>query len=109
RHSPPLTLGMVRFLLAAAIMAALAQWLGYAWPANARAWGRLGLLGLLNLGLPAAFNFTALRHASAGMASMVLVSNPLILAVVAPKLLGESITRTKVVGMLLGFSGVAYV
>jgi drug/metabolite transporter (DMT)-like permease len=109
RHSPPLTLGALRFLLAAAIMAGFVRWLGYPWPATARAWARLGALGALNLGLPAAFNFIALRHASAGMASMVLVSNPLILTLLAPKLLGESVTRTKVLGMVLGFGGVAYV
>ncbi|MCA1669249.1 MAG: EamA family transporter [Thermomicrobia bacterium] len=50
-HSPPLTLLAVRFLCAAAILAALARARGLPAPCGRAAWGRLALFGLLNCAL----------------------------------------------------------
>lgn len=108
-HSPPLTLLVVRFLTAAAILAAIAAWRGLAPPRDARAWARLALFGSLNSGLALAFTYEALRHLSAGMGSIITASNPLLLALVAPRLLGEALTRRKAIGMALGFGGVVFV
>jgi drug/metabolite transporter (DMT)-like permease len=51
-------------------------------------------------------SYIALQHLSAGMGSIIASTNPLILALVAPALLGEPLTRRKLIGLLLGFSGV---
>jgi drug/metabolite transporter (DMT)-like permease len=109
RNAPPLTMLTMRFLLAAVFMAVIVRWLGHPWPATRRAWIRLGILGLLNLGIPAALNFIAMRRASASMASLVFVANPLMLAALAPRLLGEKITRAKILGLVIGSGGVAFV
>jgi drug/metabolite transporter (DMT)-like permease len=56
------------------------------------------------------FTYAALgRGLAAGIASIVASTNPLILALVAPRLLGEPLTGRKVVGMTLGFGGVMFV
>jgi drug/metabolite transporter (DMT)-like permease len=46
------------------------------------------------------------RGLAAGIASNVASTNPLLLALVAPRLLGEPLTGKKLLGMLLGFGGV---
>jgi len=50
--------------------------------------------------------YVALRHLSAGMGSIIASTNPLILALLAPSLLGEPLTRRKLIGLVLGFAGV---
>lgn len=108
-RSPPLTLLVVRFLTAAALMAALAAWRGLRPPRGIRSWLRLALFGSLNSGLALAFTYEALQQLSAGMGSIITASNPLLLALVAPWLLGEPLTRRKALGMVLGFGGVVFV
>jgi drug/metabolite transporter (DMT)-like permease len=109
RYSPPLTLLAIRFMLAGGLLAVLARWMGQPWPQNRKGWIRLTVIGMLNQGAPSAMIFIALRHSSAGMASIIMVTNPLIVALLAPKLLGEPLTRSKVVGLAIGLAGVGTV
>lgn len=109
RSSPPLTLLTLRFILAAALMAPLVRGLGHRWPDRPKVWLRLGIVGVLNLGLPATLNFIALKHASASAASLLLVANPMLLALVAPRLLGEHLGARRAIGLLIGFGGVVFV
>ena len=108
-HSPPLTLLSVRFLCAAAILTVLARARGLPAPQGRSAWGRLALFGLLNCALYLGFGYESLRHLSAGMGSILAATNPLILALVAPRLLGERLTPPRVLGLILGFGGVIFV
>lgn len=109
RYSPPLTLLAARFLMAAGIMALLARMRGVPRPQDRAAWGRLALFGLLNAALPLAFNFEALRHLSAGTGAIIAATNPLIVALFAPSLLGERLSRIRIVGLGFGFGGVIVV
>ncbi len=109
RHSPPLTLLTARFLVAAGIMALLARMRGLSRPQGRAAWRRLALFGLLNSALPLAFNFEALRHLSAGTGAIIAATNPLVVALIAPRLLGEHLARMRIVGLGLGFGGVIFV
>lgn len=109
RYCPPMSLLSVRFLIAGSLMWGIARWFGHRGPATRAAWVRLGLLAILNLTLPMAFNFIALRQVSAGMAAIVAATNPLLLALVAPRLLGERLTPKRVLGLVLGFGGVLFV
>ncbi len=108
-HSPPLTLLAARFLVAAAVLAALVRARRLAWPRARRDWGRLALFGLLNSGLYLGFSYVALQHLSAGMATIIAATNPLLLTLLAPRLLGERLTRPRVLGLALGFGGVVFV
>ncbi|GAC1469561.1 MAG: DMT family transporter [Ktedonobacteraceae bacterium] len=108
-HSPPFTLLSVRFLVAALLMALLA-WIGkFARPQGWAAWGRLAVFGLLNSALYLGFNYVALRFLSAGMGSIIVATNPLLLALIAPFALKERLTWLRFLGLLLGFGGVLYV
>jgi drug/metabolite transporter (DMT)-like permease len=109
RHSSPLTLLTARFLVAACIMALLARMRGVPCPQGRSAWRRLALFGLCNSALPLAFNFEALRHLSAGTGAIIAATNPLIVALVAPRLLGERLSPIRIVGLGVGFGGVIVV
>jgi drug/metabolite transporter (DMT)-like permease len=108
-HSPPLTLLSVRFLSAALIMGLLAWGKKLPLPQGWLAWGRLALFGLLNSALYLGFNYEALRYLSAGMASIISATNPLLLTLVAPFVLRERLTVWRVLGLVLGFGGVLFV
>jgi len=106
RGAPPLGILAIRFLLAGVILLAIAAALQLRIPGDRRTWVRLFVLGLGGNALYLGMTYVALRHLSAGMGSILASTNPLILALLAPSLLGEPLTRRKLIGLLLGFAGV---
>jgi drug/metabolite transporter (DMT)-like permease len=108
-YCPPMTLLSLRFMLAGAVTGLLARAAGVTWPVTRQAWARLFLLGIVNTALPASFNFFAMHHVSVGVAAIIVSTNPLVLALVAPRILGERLTMSRLLGILLGFSGVVFV
>jgi len=106
RGAPPLGILAIRFLLAGGILLAIAAALRLPIPRDGRTWLRLFVLGLGGNALYLGMTYVALRHLSAGMGSIIASTNPLILALLAPSLLGEPLTRRKLIGLVLGFAGV---
>jgi drug/metabolite transporter (DMT)-like permease len=104
--SSPLWFLVVRFLVSGVVALGIALALGSSWPRSRRAWGLTIALGVLANAMYLGFTYEALRHLAAGVGSVVTSTNPLVLALVAPALLGERLTRWKSVGLLLGFAGV---
>ena len=106
-HSaPPLSILWIRFLIAGGALFAGVLAAKLPLPRDPGTWLRILLIGLLGNALYLGLNYEALRHLSAGMGSIVASTNPLMLAALAPWLLGEALTPRKVVGLLLGFGGV---
>lgn len=103
---PPLWTLVLRFLFSGGLLLAGTQWRRIPLPDRAEQWVQLALLGLTGNALYLGFNYTALRHLSSGMGAIVASTNPLMLALLAPRFLGEPMTPRKAVGLLLGFSGV---
>ncbi len=106
RGAPPLWILTIRFAIAGGILLSIAAAMRLPIPRDARTWVRLFAVGLGGNALYLGLTYEALRHLSAGMGSIIASTNPLILALVAPWLLREPLTARKVVGLLLGFSGV---
>lgn len=104
--SSPLWFLVLRFAVSGIVALGIALALGASWPRGRRAWTLVVLLGILANAMYLGFNYEALRHLSAGVGAVVSSTNPLILALVAPALLGERLTRLKVAGLALGFLGV---
>jgi drug/metabolite transporter (DMT)-like permease len=107
--SPPLFFMASRFLVAGALLLAWARLTGRPMPAGRGQWGSIVLLGLLTNAISLGLTAIALRDLSAGMAAILASTNPLMLALVAPWFLGEQLTRRKVAGLLIAFSGVMWV
>jgi drug/metabolite transporter (DMT)-like permease len=105
--APPLWFLVARFLIAGLVMAAIAIALRRPFPADPRQWLTYAALGVLANAAYLGLTYTALGNGlGAGFGSIVASTNPLILALVAPRLLGEGLTWRKSLGLALGFGGV---
>ena len=105
-ESPPLWFLAARFGAAGLVLAVIALALRRKAPSTVRGWLVAGALGILTNALYLGLTYTALQRMSSGMGAIIASTNPLVLALLAPRLLGEPLTRLKVVGLLLGFGGV---
>jgi drug/metabolite transporter (DMT)-like permease len=108
RDAPPLFLMASRFLVAGPLLLAFAAARGRSMP-SLREWPVIAVLGVLNYALYLGLTAMGLRHLSAGMGAVLASLNPLLLAMLAPWVLGERLTVTKVVGLLTSFGGVTWV
>ena len=109
RFSPPLTVMSSRFLLAGAGMLVYARLRGARFPSTAREWAPIALIGVLNNALYLGTTSVTLQYISAGMGAVLASTNPLLLTLLAPWLLGERLTIARVAGLLTSFAGVAIV
>ena len=69
-------------------------------------WWRSAILGSLNIGMFFSLLFVAAYRLPGGIAAVILAMQPLMVAVMASKLLGERLTRFIVVTGLAGIAGV---
>ena len=103
---PPLSILWIRFLIAGGLLLGAAALAGLPFPRDRRTLVQIALVGLAgNCGYLGA-TYIAMRHLSAGMGAIIASTNPLLLALLAPRLLGEKLTGRKLLGLVLGFSGV---
>jgi len=105
-ESQPLWFLVARFTTAGLLLGGLALLLGQRFPTSARGWLVGSALGILANALYLGLTYTALHHLSSGMGAIVASTNPLVLAAVAPALLGEALSLRKGAGLVLGFGGV---
>jgi drug/metabolite transporter (DMT)-like permease len=106
RAAPPLSVLWIRFLIAGGLLLAGVAIARLPLPRDRKTWLSIALVGVTgNCGYLGA-TYLAMRHLSAGMGAIIASTNPLILALLAPRLLGEPLTRRKLAGLVLGFSGV---
>lgn len=106
RSSPPLFIQGLRFVLAGGLLLLIVALLRRPLPRGRRDLGRLVLLGLLNFAAFFGLTAFALQEIAAGTGAVLASTNPLMLVLVAPFLLGERITAPKVAGMLIAFASV---
>jgi drug/metabolite transporter (DMT)-like permease len=104
--SSPMWFLVVRFVVSGAIALAIALALGSRFPVERRAWIAVVLVGVFANAVYLGCTYVALRHLAAGVGSVVVSTNPLLLALVAPYALREPLTRQKMLGLGLGFAGV---
>jgi drug/metabolite transporter (DMT)-like permease len=104
---PPLWFLVARFLAAGLVMAAITLALRRPFPSQPSQWLVYAALGVLGNAAYLGLTYTALsRGLEAGIGSIIASTNPLLLALVAPRLLGEPLTWRKMVGLAVGFAGV---
>ena len=108
QSSPPLFLMASRFLVAGAVLLVYARLRGHGMPRHPRQWWPLAALGLLNFGLYLGLTAVALQHLSAGMGAVLASTNPLMLAMLAPWVLGERVGVLKIAGIVTSFAGVVW-
>jgi drug/metabolite transporter (DMT)-like permease len=104
----PLTMLVVRYLVAAAVMWA---WLGLMRPkallVGRRNIVRIALMGLAGYGFSSICFFFALTRIDASLMAIILFTYPTLVALASVKLFGERLTPLRSLALLLTFLGVA--
>ena len=102
-HTEPLTFLFARYTAVVLLMLAIALASRAPWPQGARAWVHIGVSGLLVHGVYLGGVFIAISLGlPAGVAALVVGVQPLLTAVGAGWLLGETVLRRQWLGLLLG-------
>lgn len=101
REFDPFTAAFFRFLVAAVIIVPFFL--------KEQKHEKTRLLSLLPLGLAStaniAFYYLGLKTTTANAAMMIYNATPLVIAIAAPRLIGETVTKTKLIGISLGLAG----
>ena len=105
-ESPPLWFLAARFLGAGLILALMAIVARSRFPTSWRGWLLAGAIGIFANSIYLGCTYVAMHRMSAGMGAIVASTNPLVLALLAPRFLGERLTWQKMLGLVLGFGGV---
>ena len=109
-HAEPLTFLLIRYAVVIACMTLLSVATRAPWPKTGRQWFHIGVAGLLLHGVYLGGVFIAIsKGLPAGVTSLVVGVQPLLTAVAAGWLLGESVLRRQWAGLLLGLLGVGLV
>jgi drug/metabolite transporter (DMT)-like permease len=106
---PPLLFLAVRFLIAGVLMMGLAVAGSLRWTLSKRDVLVFAALGVANQAMYLGIGFIALKTVSAGLAAVIISSNPILAAVLAVFLLDERMSWRKVIGLLLGLGGVIFI
>src|SRR5213076_563423 len=107
---PPLTFAGIRFLIASLILIGLILARGLRWPRQRRDWLVIAVVGLLQFSLNYGLVFWGEQRISSGLAAVLQSTFPSFGLVIAHFYLpNERLTAKKVIGVLLGFTGVAII
>jgi drug/metabolite transporter (DMT)-like permease len=111
---PPLILLAARFSLAGLLILGFFAFRREAWRqlTSQFSWREatmFAILGIANNALYLGLGYTGLKYVSAGLGGLIVSANPVFTAALAALLLGETMTWRKVVGLLLGITGVAFI
>ena len=102
----PLTLAWLRILPAAVVLLLAARLLQRPWGVDRRDWPWLLLFALVDGALFHGLLAEGLERTGAGLGSVLIDSQPLLVALLARSLLGEAINPIGWFGLLLGLSGI---
>ena len=107
-YAPPVLFAGVRSILGGLVMTVVALVWGGS-PKVRRHWPVFALLTVLNVVLFLGLQTVAIMYLPSGSAAVLIYLQPILVGVLAWLFLGEGLTVRKVVGLLLGFSGIAAV
>ena len=109
-HAGPLSFLAVRYAIVIAILLVLALVVRAPWPLGAMDRAHAMISGLLIHGLYLGGVFMAIELGmSAGVAALIVGLQPLLTAVLSKPLLGENVTSTHWLGLMIGLIGVSMV
>lgn len=105
-YAEPLTFLAVRFFLAFLALAAIALWKGAIWPRSGREWRQALLAGLMIHGLYLGGVFWSVANGlPTAISALMAGMQPLLVTLLASRLLGERVSRRGALGILIGAFG----
>lgn len=107
--APPLTALALRFLLSGSIGVALAVVMGQSWRLTPQQWRATAIFGVMQNAAYLGFIFLAMQRVEASVAAIIASSMPLMVALAGWLILGDRLPRRAVIGLVMGFAGVALI
>ena len=107
-HAPPVLFGGIRSVLGGALVAVVA-WARTGPPDLRRTWKVQVVLTWWSVVVFFTLQTLAIDELPSGLAAVLIYLQPLLVAVVAWRLLGESMDVAKVAGLVIGFTGIVLV
>ena len=109
-HAEPMTFLLLRFAIATGLLAGFAFLTGAPWPKDWRQWGHIAVVGFLVHAVYLGGVFVAIHQGmTAGLSALIVSLQPVLVAVLAGRLLGERVKLRQWLGFFLGLVGVALV
>jgi probable blue pigment (indigoidine) exporter len=102
----PLVLTNIRFFLAMALMLGYAHFIQKNRLPKGKEWQQLAIYGFLNVTVYLGFFFIAMKHISAGVASLTTATNPIIISILTAIWLSRPIKFSESLGLFLGIVGI---
>jgi drug/metabolite transporter (DMT)-like permease len=106
---PPLFVLAARFLLAGIIILGAAAIWGNPFKLSRRDKLIFAILGVANQAAALGLAYIGVRSISSGLSALIISANPVLTAVLGALFLNERLTARKVLGLLLGIGGVAFI
>lgn len=105
-HADPLTFLSLRYAMAIAVFLAIVLATGAAWPRSRAGWGHAMISGVFLHGIYLGGVWWAIAQGvPSSVSGLIAALQPLLTAVAAPFLVGEKLSQTQRLGVLLGFAG----
>ncbi len=109
-HAEPLTLLALRYVLVLALLVPVALVLRPPLPRTLRAWADIAIVGFLIQVVYFGLCYVAFKSGvSAGGVAIIVCLQPILVALAAPRLVGEAVSRLAWAGLALGLAGAATV
>lgn len=106
----PFSAALLRFLTASVFLFLWSYRAGHGFPRLPRQEILpVALLGMTGIFLYNAFFFTGLQTVPAGRAALIIASAPIVISLLSALLMGEQLTRNKILGALISLSGATIV
>jgi drug/metabolite transporter (DMT)-like permease len=106
QYASPVTFLAIRFALSFGVLLAFFVVLKPALPRSAQAWGHLLVVGFLIQVMYFGLSYVALKAGvSAGVLALIVSLQPILVGLLAPKLVGERIGKRQWLGLILGLLG----
>jgi drug/metabolite transporter (DMT)-like permease len=106
-HTTPFFMAGMRLVPAGALVLLAGQLQGRSQPKGWRAWSLIGLFALIDGSLFQGFLAQGLTRTGAGLGSVMIDSQPLVVALLAALLFGEKIRLWGSLGLLIGVGGIS--
>jgi drug/metabolite transporter (DMT)-like permease len=107
--APPVAALALRFLISGALGVGVALALGQSWRLTRAQWRATVIFGICQNALYLGLNFVAMQTVEASLAAIVASTLPLLVAVAAWAIFGETLRPLGIAGLVAGFAGVALI